>query len=285
MVAAVTSQNAFLDLQQNVEEFHRIVTNPKKKLNREAVPGFVKELEEMIADFSGDKSNFLPLLYTYNLARRQVVQYLPKNAPQIFLPISIANPKDLTQIVTKFGRPPTPTPDACWKKLIDEVCKQADLILKKEGPVTSEKVQLVYAYNRARKIIGLNTVIATFMKDYPSFVANRSPLINFPMLFSFKTAKKFEEYKKVYSDILIEQLKAHNQNQAYPSRKSNLLFLGILVGFAVNIYFANRCGFIPSIITGIATQTLINYRKISFEAIKVGLAQGLITSSIFHKYY
>jgi len=330
------NQNAFLDLKNDVDKFHRIVTNPQKKLNPNAIPSFVKEIEGLIADFAGDKSNFLPLLYTYNLARRHVAKFLPKNAPQIFLPDY--SKRDLAAIATKIGSPPVTKPDVCWQQLVTGIQRQAAKHIIRLTP-TPKNIQIFNAHQKAFK--GL---------EMPMQFAIHNALSKLERPFTKKNISRLDAFHKMFGPVLREQSNLHPElksryhailekalkieNNPVPEliidaldrmekmvRSQDLksfvleyiayqemygpafekvlekhppikgiqqailkkFFLrgGLIAAGAIgNIAVAYNYGFLASMITGVATQALLNYRTISREGMKAGAVQGALAYAL-----
>lgn len=338
MTAVTPAKNpiSFSTLKGNVDKFHQIVTSPKMTVNPQKVPQFIRQLEGMIGSFSGDKSNFLPLLYKFNLARRHVAKFLPKNAPQIFLPDY--SKKELEAIATKIGSPPVVKPALCWTQLVTGIQRQAIRLVIGLTP-TPKNIQIFNEHQKAFK--GLET---------PMQFAIHNALCKLERPFTKKNISRLDAFHQMFGPVLREQLNLHPQlkaryhaillkalkisNNSVPDfildaiekmkkvvrsqdlhtvfleysafqemcgpafekvleknppiktmheaiLKKFFLRLGIVAAGAIgNTAIAYNYGFFASMITGVATQALLNYRTISKAGLKAGAIQGLAAYSL-----
>lgn len=296
MVISVKAKTlSYSTLKESVNQFRQTVSNPKIKLDPKGVQESVRKLEASIVSFTGGKSDFLPLLYNYNLARRKIAKFLPKEAPQIFLPDYTKKPKDLAEMVTKIGTTFVRQPDPCWQKLVAGVCQQANKVLTlKNDPkkgVPKDKVEL---FNR---LDGSLSILSPTAKNIQTFNAYHKAFrgLGIPMQFAIhnvlvdleKSVKvkdlrsfiqKYNNYLEIYGEHFQTALEEHPPlNEKMRSIMKTFFLRGgmIAAGALGNIAVAYFYGILPSIVTGVATQALLNYRKVSKAGLTAGAVQGL----------
>lgn len=143
--------------------------------------------------------------------------------------------------------------------LRDHICAHPELkakyhaLLEKVSKVSPSAIKVVLS----KELLRLERTIKT--KDLGSIIAEGQLV------------------KDMFEPVLSDQMEK-NFGIFTGVMTKGLLRAGLtLAGGLGNIFIANRYGFIPSLITGVAAQALFNYKKLSKESVKLGLVQGIFS--------